>query len=373
MSQHIGDLENLETLQHFRSSLTRFRELFRIQPQVVACDEHPGYLSTRLAEELAMELGGESGVEAGDVPIIRVQHHHAHVAAVAAEHGRTGPVVGLAFDGTGYGADGHTWGAEVLVADLAGYRRAARLRYAPLPGGDLAARRPWRVALGYRTLAPGDSDAFEAAFAGVSNAEIQLVDRQALRGVNSPLASSMGRLFDAASAILGLRSVARYEGQAAMELESMAWSTLVGPDRGPLDSGDSIKARAVRIGIPELPFPESRSADGMRVLEPVPLLVALGRALHDGGNPAVLAAAFHLAVAERAIRTASDVAGEEEIDTVALGGGTFQNALLVPLIRDGLSERGLEVLMPRLLGPNDGAISYGQAAVAAWRLNQQGR
>ncbi len=371
VSQHIGDLENLETLQHFRSSLTRFRELFRIQPQVVACDEHPGYLSTRVAEELAIELGGESGV--GDVPIIRVQHHHAHVAAVAAEHGRTGPVVGIAFDGTGYGADGHTWGAEVLVADLAGYRRAARLRYAPLPGGDLAARRPWRVALGYRTLAPGDSEAFEEAFAGVSNAELQLVGRQALRGVNSPLASSMGRLFDAASAILGLRSVARYEGQAAMELEAMAWSALVGPDRGPLDSGDSIKARAVRIRIPELPFPESRSADGMRVLEPVPLLVALGRAFHDGGNPAMLAAAFHLAVAERAIRTASDVAAEEGIDAVALGGGTFQNALLVPLIRDGLSERGLEVLIPRLLGPNDGAISYGQAAVAAWRLNQQGR
>jgi hydrogenase maturation protein HypF len=373
VSQHIGDLENLETLQHFRTALDRFRDLFRIQPQIVVCDEHPGYLSTRVAEELAMELGGGSSSGVGDVPVIRVQHHHAHVAAVAAEHGRTGPVVGLAFDGTGYGADGHTWGAEVLVADLVGYRRAAGLRYAPLPGGDLAARRPWRVALGYRTLAPGDSDAFEAAFAGVSSAELQLVDRQALRGVNSPLASSMGRLFDAASAILGLRSVARYEGQAAMELESMAWSALVGPDRGPLDAGDRIKSRAARIRVPELPFPESRSADGMRVLEPVPLLVALGRAFRAGGNPAMLAAAFHLAVAERAIRTANDVAVEEGIDTVVLGGGTFQNALLVPLIRDGLSERGLEVLVPRLLGPNDGAISYGQAAVAAGRLNQQGR
>ncbi len=373
VSQHIGDLENLETLQHFRTALDRFRDLFRIQPQIVVCDEHPGYLSTRVAEELAMELGGGSSSGVGDVPVIRVQHHHAHVAAVAAEHGRTGPVVGLAFDGTGYGADGHTWGAEVLVADLVGYRRAAGLRYAPLPGGDLAARRPWRVALGYRTLAPGDSDAFEAAFAGVSSAELQLVDRQALRGVNSPLASSMGRLFDAASAILGLRSVARYEGQAAMELESMAWSALIGPDRGPLDAGDRIKSRAARIRIPELPFPESRSADGMRVLEPVPLLVALGRAFRAGGNPAMLAAAFHLAVAERAIRTANDVAVEEGIDTVVLGGGTFQNALLVPLIRDGLSERGLEVLVPRLLGSNDGAISYGQAAVAAGRLNQQGR
>ena len=373
VSQHVGDLENLETLQHFRSALLRFRELFRIQPQIVVCDEHPGYLSTRVAEELARELGAESGPGAVDLPVVRVQHHHAHIAAVAAEHGRTGLVVGLAFDGTGHGADGHTWGAEVLVADLAGYRRVARLRYAPLPGGDLAARRPWRAALGYRTLAAGDSDAFEAAFGGVSTVELQLVERQAARGVNSPLASSMGRLFDAASAVLGLRSVALYEGQAAMELESMAWSVLVGPDRGPFESGDQIKARAKQIKIPELPFPGSRSADGLRILEPVPLLVALGRAFLDGGNPAMLAAAFHLAVAERAVRTACEVAAEEGIDTVALGGGTFQNALLVPLIRDGLRERGLDVLLPRQLGPNDGAISYGQAAVAAGRMNQQGR
>jgi hydrogenase maturation protein HypF len=373
VSQHIGDLENLETLQHFRSALARFRELFRIEPRVVVCDEHPGYLSTRVAEELALELGEESGPGSAGVPVIRVQHHHAHIAAVAAEHGRTGPVVGLAFDGTGYGADGHTWGAEVLVADLVRYRRAAHLRYAPMPGGDLAARRPWRAALGYRTLAPGSADAFEAAFGDVSRAELRLVEQQALRGVNSPLASSMGRLFDAASAVLGLRVDARYEGQAAMEFESVAWSVLVGPDKGPLASGEQIRARAAQIGVPELPFPDSRSADGLRVLEPGPLLVALGRAFLGGGHPALLAAAFHLAVADRAVCTASEVAEQEGLATVALGGGTFQNALLVPLIRDSLLERGFEVLIPHLLGPNDGAISYGQAAVAAGRTIQQGR
>jgi hydrogenase maturation protein HypF len=373
VSQHIGDLENLETLQHFRSALARFRELFRIEPQVVVCDEHPGYLSTRVAEELALELGEESAPGSTGVPVIRVQHHHAHIAAVAAEHGRTGPVVGLAFDGTGYGADGQTWGAEVLVADLVGYRRAAHLRYAPMPGGDLAARRPWRAALGYRTLAPGNADAFEAAFSDVSRAELRLVEQQAVRGVNAPLASSMGRLFDAASAVLGLRTDARYEGQAAMELESIAWSVLVGPDRGALASGEQIRVRAAQIDVPELPFPDSRSADGLRVFEPGPLLVALGRAFLGGGHPALLAAAFHLAVADRAVRTASEVAEQEGLATVALGGGTFQNALLVPLIRDSLRERGLEVLLPHLLGPNDGAISYGQAAVAAGRTNQHGR
>jgi len=373
VSQHIGDLENLETLQHFRSSLARFRELFRIDPAAVVCDQHPGYLSTRIAAELASELDAGSDPASRKLPIIAVQHHHAHIAAVAAEHGRTEPVVGVAFDGTGYGSDGHTWGAEFLVADLVEYRRAAHLRYAPLPGGDLAARRPWRAAIGYRTLAHGDSDAFAAAFAGVPDAELQVVDRQARRGLNSPLASSMGRLFDAASAILGLRPVAGYEGQAAMELESMAWSVLVGPDRGTFESADPILAQAERIGVPMLPFPISGPDNGLRLLEPVPLLVALGRAFLSGQSPAILAAAFHLAVAGATIRMAVEIAEEEDIQTVALGGGTFQNALLVPLIRDGLRRRGIEVLLPHELGPNDGAISYGQAAVAAGRLNQHGR
>jgi hydrogenase maturation protein HypF len=242
-----------------------------------------------------------------------------------------------------------------------------------MPGGDLAARRPWRAALGYRTLAPGAGDAFGAAFATVSDAELQLVEQQAVRGLNAPFASSMGRLFDAASAVLGLRSDARYEGQAAMELESMAWSVLAGPGRGVLGTGEQIRARAKQSSIPELPFPESRSANGMRILEPVPLLVALGRRCLEGVDPAILAAAFHLAVADRAVGTASEVAEQERLAEVALGGGTFQNALLVPLIRDSLRDRGLEVLLPRRLGPNDGAISYGQAAVAAGRTHQQGR
>lgn len=372
VSQHIGDLENLETLQHFRSALARYRELFRIDPEAVVCDQHPGYLSTRIASEIAAELH-ESGPGEEGPPVIAVQHHHAHIAAVAAEHGRTTPVVGVAFDGTGHGADGTTWGAEFLVADLADYRRVAHLRYSPLPGGDLAARRPWRAAIGYRTLAHGDSDAFAAAFTDVPDAELRLVDRQARRGLNAPLASSMGRLFDAASAILGLRSVARYEGQAAMELESMAWSVLGGPDSGPFESGEQIEDRAERIGVPTLPFPISGPEDGLRLLEPVPLLVALGRAFQGGQSPAILAAAFHLAVAGATIRMAAGIAEDEDTRTVALGGGTFQNGLLVPLIRDGLRRRGIEVLSPRALGPNDGAISYGQAAVAAARLNQHGR
>ena len=364
VSQHVGDLENLETLEHFRASLDRFGALFRVQPEVVARDLHPGYLSTRVAGEIAEALGTE--------PPVTVQHHHAHIAAVAAEHGVTGPVVGIAFDGTGYGDDGRTWGAEILVADLAGYRRAAALRYAPLPGGDLAARTPWRSALGYLTLAPGAGAAFAGAFRDVPDVELGVARTQANRGLNAPLVSSMGRLFDAAAAVLGIRCRASYEGQAAMELEAAAASVLLDDGEPTPVDGDRLRAGAAERGVPVLTFPESPTAEGLRQLEPGPLRSALGEARAAGAGVAELAAAFHLAVADRAARTAADVAHEAGLGTVALGGGTFQNALLVPLVREALAAEGLDVLTARLLGPNDGAISYGQAAVATARLAEGG-
>ncbi|MFO7587544.1 MAG: carbamoyltransferase HypF [Gemmatimonadota bacterium] len=365
VSQHVGDLENLETLEHFRSSLDRFRALFRIRPEVVARDAHPGYLSTRVAGELAEALGAPATIE--------VQHHHAHVAAVAAEHGVTGQVVGVAYDGTGYGEDGRTWGAEILVADLVGFRRAAGLRYAPMPGGDLAARAPWRCALGYLTLVPREEASFAEAFRDVPEVERGIAERQALQGVNAPLASSMGRLFDAAAAVLGLRRRARYEGQAAMELEAAAAAVMVGEGEATPADGDLLRARARGLGVPALEFPEARSEKRLRLMEPGPLLAELGRRRREGEGVAALAAAFHLAVADRTARTAADVCREEGIGTVALGGGTFQNALLVPLVREALRAEGLRVLTARRLGPNDGAISYGQAAVAAARLAERGR
>ncbi|MDT8435246.1 MAG: carbamoyltransferase HypF [Gemmatimonadota bacterium] len=363
ISQHVGDLENLETLAHWRAALAHFEALFRIAPEVLVRDAHPGYLSTRLAEELAAERG------AG--PPLVVQHHHAHVAATAAEHGETGSVVGLAFDGTGYGEDGHVWGAETLVADLVSFRRAARLRYAPLPGGDLAARRPWRAALGYLSLAPGEEPAFREALRGVPAEERALAARQAERGVNAPLASSMGRLFDAAAAVLGIRRACAYEGQAAMVLEARAAACLRGADEPDAASGQRLRERAAERRVPELPFPEA-CEDGLRVWDPLPLLAALGRRRAEGGGVAALAAAFHLAVADRAATTARDVAAEAGLDTVVLGGGTFQNALLVPMVRDALRGWGLRVLVPSALGANDGGVSYGQAAVAAARLATTG-
>jgi hydrogenase maturation protein HypF len=330
VSQHMGDLENLETLTHFRESLATYERLFRVTPELAVRDLHPGYLSTRVAREL--ELGEP----------LAVQHHHAHVAAVAAEHGVSTPVIGVAYDGTGYGDDGAVWGAEILVADLTGYQRLGHLRYAPLPGGDLAARSPWRVAMGYLSLDPGARVAFREAFHGIPEKEMDVVSRQVERGLNAPVHSSMGRLFDAAAAVLGLRHHSFYEGQAAMEMETLA---------GDLEG-------------PELPFPVREGSGGSFEMDPLPLLAALGERKAAGHPVAELAAAFHDAVATVTGEAARRVAEARNLRQVALGGGVFQNARLLHATARRLREVGLDVLIPRLLSPNDGAISYGQAAVA---------
>jgi len=337
ISQHIGDLEDLETLTHFRDALARARGLMRLDPEVAVRDLHPGYLSTRVAAELGCRR------------IIAVQHHHAHIAAVLAEHGATGPVVGVAFDGTGYGDDGTVWGSEFMVADLARYRRRAHLRPAPLPGGDLAARKPWRAALGYLSLAPEWSTEFESAFASATSTERTVAQLQVRKQVNAPLASSMGRLFDAAAAILGLRSEASFEGQAAMELETLAGSRAARP----------------------IPMSVTVDADAHWLIDPIPLLGWLGAQRRAGTDRADLAAAFHDSVAAVTAKVAERIARAEGLDTVALGGGSFQNARLLAGVVERLRSRGLTVLVPRRLPPNDGAISFGQAASAAALLARE--
>ena len=331
LSPHQGDLDHLETLEHVEATLRHYRTLFRVTPEVAVHDLHPGYLSTRLAAETGLRLIG-------------VQHHHAHVAAVMAEHGETGRVVGLAFDGTGFGDDGKVWGAEVLVADLIAAQRVGQLRYAPLPGGDKAVRTPWRSLAGFLSLERGATRLAERAFAGVPSNERRLCEQQIERGLNAPLASSMGRLFDAAACALGLRTEAHFEGQAAMELEALAGAT---------------------AGM-ELPFPVR---DG--VMDPVPLLVALAEERAKDTGLAVLAAGFHDAVARTAAVLAMEAAASAGVRTVTLGGGTFQNVRLLERMIALLTDQGLRVLRPRRLSPNDGAISFGQAAIAAARLARE--
>lgn len=331
VSPHLGDLDSLETLRHFRATLDRYSRLFRIVPRVVARDLHAGYLSTRIADEMEVERR------------IPVQHHHAHVAAVLGEHNFDRPVIGVSYDGTGAGDDGTAWGAELFVADQRQYERVGHLRPVPLPGGDLAVRTPWRSALGYSSLEPSMAATFANALDGVPDDERHAAELQVRRGFNAPLASSMGRLFDAAAALLGVCRVARFEGDAAMRLEALAGSRRAEP----------------------LPFPARTNALGRLELDPIPLLSALGDRMRAGVSIEDLAAAFHESLAAASAALATDLCTERGIRTVALGGGVFQNARLTQSLRARLEDAGLRVLLPLALPANDGGLSYGQAVVAA--------
>lgn len=331
VSQHIGDLENVETFDAWVEAQSLYKRLFRIDPDVIAHDLHPEYLSTKWALASGMPLEG-------------VQHHHAHIAAICAEHGLCGPVVGLAFDGTGYGEDGRIWGGEVLIADLKGYERVAHLRYLPLPGGAAAVRRPLRTALGMLIELdlldhPGARSFMERQDAS----EVSVVTAMVERSVNTPRTSSMGRLFDAVSALVGITDDSRYEGEAAILLEATA---------SPVDTG------SYRFDIDHSASPE--------IIDPEPVIRALLDDMHQGVGIPELSARFHNAVCDLVVEISSHFA-ERGGRTVALGGGVFMNRRLLGSATRALADKGFITLTPRMLPVNDGAVSYGQAVVALAR------
>jgi len=338
ISHHIGDLENAETLRSFTEGIEHFRRLFDIDPQVVAHDLHPEYLSTKYALELA------------DIDLAGVQHHHAHIASCLADNGADGPVIGVAFDGTGYGTDGTIWGGEFLVADLTGFERAGHLAPVPMPGGAAAIRQPWRMAAAYLDADP-QSPTRPAASLETDHLDVMrrnqarwsAVVAMARKGINAPLTSSAGRLFDAAAAILDVRDAINYEGQAAVELEQLA------------DPGET---GAYPVGIETgLPF-RARGGD---------LLHGVVDDLAAGIAPEVIAARFHHGVA--ALIEAGCVLARERhgLSTVALSGGVFQNQLLLRGAVTRLEARGFRVLVHSRVPCNDGGISLGQAVVAGAR------
>jgi hydrogenase maturation protein HypF len=335
VSPHIGDLDSLETLTHWHAVLERYQSLYGVTPRVLASDLHDGYLSTRAAETL---LGESAGMQ-----LLRVQHHHAHIAAIAAEHGVDAPVLGVALDGTGAGTDGTAWGCEFLHADLTGFSRVGHLRPFVLAGGDLAVRSPWRSLLGLRAL---DADAFRGfplETTNVSATEAQLAQRQIERSINAPVTSSAGRLFDAIASLLGLCHHARFEGEAAMRLEACAGRR----------SGNM------------LPFPVVVGDDGVRQLDPVPLLVALYEHRLAGVPVEQLAADAHDSIVNGLLTMIEQLADACGTNMVALGGGCFQNARLLESMTGRLRTIGLRPLIARELPANDGGVSYGQAAIAA--------
>jgi hydrogenase maturation protein HypF len=328
LSQHVGDLESYEAQQFFGEVRANLERLFRVRPQLVAHDLHPGYHSTALARRTGLPLEG-------------VQHHHAHVASCLVDNGRRGPVIGVAWDGTGYGTDGSVWGGEILIADLSRFDRVGALRTVALPGGDAAVREPWRMAVSH-LMAAG------LPLAGVGHPGRDTVEAMVRDRVNVLSTSSAGRLFDAVASLAGIRHATTYEGQAAVELEAIS-----------------------RIDGAE-PYPLPVTGDGFFEIDPRPLVGAVVKDVEGGLSAAMVGGRFHRALARSIVEVCRSVRDKSGLDTVALSGGCFQSRLLSLLTEEGLVRAGFEVLQHARVPPNDGGIALGQAAVAGWRYISRG-
>jgi len=330
LSQHIGDLENYETLVFFQQTLERMQELFRIEPVAAAYDLHPMYLSTKFALGLA------------GVKKIGVQHHHAHIAACMAENGLNEKVIGVAFDGTGYGTDGKIWGGEFLIADYAGFERRAQLRYIPLAGGDRAVREPWRLALSYLL------DAFGSEFDSLDLPLLARIPAKKMAGVRSMIerrintvdTSACGRLFDAVSSLAGVRDEVNFEAQAAIELEQIALAGM--DDAYPFEIGSGVPIE----------------------IDMRPAIRAIARDVLDSEPPGWISAAFHNTVARVIVEICNRLRTAEGIRRVCLSGGTFQNLYLLERARSALQRDGFEVYLHAQVPPNDGGLALGQAMIA---------
>ena len=336
VSQHIGDLENLPALRFFEETIRHLKKILEIEPEVVVHDLHPDYLSTRFAMEQteAVKIG--------------VQHHHAHIASCLGEAGIEGPVIGFAFDGTGYGEDGTIWGGEILVATTSQYQRVGHLEEVPLPGGEVAIRNPWRMAIAHLvTSFAGEIDNLDLErLLGQPREAIEAVRRMIQADFNCPRTSSCGRLFDAVSSLCGVCNKVSYEGQAAIELEMIA--------------DNDGKAYPVEI------------ARGDRlVIRTGGLICSIVADLELGVPPSTVSRRFHNWVASAIARSAKLVREETGITKVALSGGCFQNEILLRTAMTLLKDQGFEVLINRVVPANDGGISFGQVVVAASRLARE--
>lgn len=356
VSQHIGDVENGGTFDAWNAARTRLEDLFDLAPAALACDLHPSYLSDQWAREQARKC---------NLPLVEVQHHHAHIASVMAEAIAAGQlttdtrVLGIAFDGTGAGTDGTIWGGEFLVASLDGFERTAHLLTWALPGGAASVRDARRNAFALLSELgllehPGAARLLDSLDEQTRSVTATMIER----GINSPRTSSMGRLFDAAAAILGICDKATYEGEPAIELEAAAWRAFSSESACP--TGNMVSFSVT----------ESSRPDDCHVLNSRPLFEALLEGIRTGVPAGKLALDFHVTIARSSARIAREICAREGLDTVALSGGVFMNRLLLQLLTRELKSMGLTVLIPRSVPVNDGCIAYGQAVIARARLAQ---
>ncbi|MEV7581209.1 carbamoyltransferase HypF [Streptomyces erythrochromogenes] len=348
LSAHIGDMDDLATQNALERAEQQLESITGVRPALLAADRHPGYRSARWARRTA-----------GTRPLVHVQHHHAHIASALAEHGLDGgrPVIGVAFDGTGYGDDGAVWGGEVLIADYAGYTRFAHLGYVPLPGGDAAVHRPYRMALAHLRAAGLARTPDLPCVAACPPDELRVLERQLERGLNCVPTSSMGRLFDAVSSLAGVCHHAGYEAQAAIELEAAA-----------LGAGAARPGYTFALSLPE---PPGAPGAGPVVADPAPLLTAVVADVRAGTDPGLIAAGFHAGVTALVAELCVLARERHGLDTVALTGGVFANTLLSTGCARALRARGFTVLRHGRVPPNDGGLSLGQLMVAAAATPEQ--
>jgi hydrogenase maturation protein HypF len=338
LSQHIGDMENLETMNSFESGIEHFKRLFRLLPEVIAYDLHPEYLATKYALEL--KNGGAEQLSP-EVQFIPVQHHHAHIASCMAENGVQEPVIGVAFDGTGYGEDGHIWGGEFLVGDFRHFERLAHLKYVFLPGGEAAIRKPHRMAISYLNNLPDKLTSGLALFDRIDPGELGIIKRQLEARVNSPLTSSCGRFFDAVSSLLGICDEITYEGEAAIKLEMLADKNVEDGYHWPL---------------PRNEFPLAINQE--------PILREIIYDLKVGIPVAAISAKFHNSIARMVSEVCCLIRERNGLRKVALSGGVFQNIYLIKRTLSCLQQKGFQTYIHHQVPCNDGGIALGQAVIA---------
>ena len=335
VSQHIGDMENVETLENYTNNIALYQRLFRTRPEIIAYDMHPEYLSTKYAREV---LAGDASLSG-----VPVQHHHAHIASCMADNGITEPVIGVSFDGTGYATDGHIWGGEFMTANYQGFNRMGHLEYLPLPGGSLAIKKPYRTAIGYLLALGMKPDGKLPLLKYTNKQELEIIGDQLEKDINTPLTSSCGRLFDAVSAMAGIRGIIEYEAQAAIDLEMLASKAL--------------------NETAHYPFSITRH-DDIKVIKIHDLLAAIQNDLHNRTPVARIAARFHNTIAQMILEMCQKISPRTGINTIALSGGVFQNRLLLRKVTQLLEDANFEVFTHRQVPCNDGGLSLGQVAIA---------
>lgn len=337
LSQYLGDLKNIETLNTFQESIDNLGKIFKVNPQIIACDLHPDYLSTKYAVEIEAKKG---------IKIVRVQHHHAHIVSCMAENNIKEKVIGVAYDGTGYGNDGNIWGGEFLLCDLKKYSRIGHLKYYALPGGDKAVVQPWRMTYSYLYSIYGKkAQDLKIDFnQRLDYNKLSIIEKMIDRKINSPLTSSCGRLFDAVSSLIGIRDEVSYEGQAAMEMESLCASEI-----------EEVYGFNIYI------------ENGEFIIDPERIFKEIISDLKKGVKKEIIAAKFHNTIADFTVNLCSKIRKNTNLNKVALSGGVFQNRYSTERIISLLEKDGFQVYIQRKVPPNDGGISLGQAVVAGFR------